>query len=173
MNEVIKNIETRRSVRKYSDKLVSKEDLTTIMKAGTFAPSGRSAQSPIMVCIQNPDTIAKIAKLNAAVINSDSNPFYGAPTLIVVFAKIERTTNIQDGSAAITTMLNAAHSIGIDTCWIHRAKETFETEEGKAMMKKWGVSDEYTGIGNVILGFCDGEYPVAKSRNEGRIIWAD
>lgn len=173
MNEVIQNIKTRRSIRSYTDKIVSKSELEIITEAGTFAPSGRSMQSPIMVCITDKDTRDLVSKLNASVLGSDSDPFYGAPVVIVVFAKDDRTTKIEDGSATITNMLNAAHSIGVDSCWIHRAKETFETPEGKELMKKWGVGDDYIGIGNVILGYHDGEYPDAKPRNKGRIIWAD
>lgn len=173
MNEVIKNIKTRRSIRVYTDKRVPKEDLELIMEAGTFAPSGRSMQSPVIVCIRDRKTRDLISKLNAAIMNSDGDPFYGAPELMVVFTKKDRPTKIQDGSAVILTMLDAAHSIGVDTCWIHRAKETFETSEGKELMKDWGLSDEYEGIGNVILGYHEGEYPDAKPRTEGRIIWAD
>ncbi|MEG0156824.1 MAG: nitroreductase [Anaerovoracaceae bacterium] len=169
--EVLKNIETRRSVRKFKETQVPAEAVEQILRAGLFAPSGRSAQSPIMVVVREKETLGRISALNGQVMGSDSDPFYGAPTLVVVFAKKERTTRVEDGSATICNMLNAAHAIGVDSCWIHRAKEVFETEEGKALMEQWGVGEEYMGIGNCILGYCDGDYPVAKPRNEGRIIW--
>ncbi|MGI6721384.1 MAG: nitroreductase family protein [Anaerovoracaceae bacterium] len=174
MNDIIKNMETRRSVRSYSDRAVSKEDLRLIMEAGEYAPSGMGAQDPVMVCITDKDVISRISKLNAEIMGTDSDPFYGAPALIVVFGSRDRRTRCCDGSAAITNMLNAAHSLGIDSCWIFRARESFETEEGRAMMAAWGLPPEqYQGIGNVILGYGDREYPKAAARKDGRIFWVE
>ena len=101
---------------------------------------------------------------------SDADPFYGAPTVIIVLAARDRITAVEDGSASLCNMVNAAHSIGVDSCWIHRAKEVFDSEEGKALLKKWGVEGDIVGIGNCILGYRDCEYPAAPERKEGRVF---
>ena len=168
-------IKTGRSVRAYTGQAPTKAELEEILKAGTYAPSGSNRQMSVAVCITDPKTIAAIGRLNAAVMGrKDTDPFYGAPVLIVVFDRRENGTRIMDGSAVILTMLYKAHDMGIDGCWIHRAKETFETEEGRELMRSFGLDpDEYEGIDNVILGHHAGSYPADKPRREGRILWAD
>ena len=130
-------------------------------------------QSPKMVVIQNKELIEKIANINAQIMGRDTNPFYGAPTLIIVFADKTVGTYIEDGSLVMGNLLNAAHRIGLGGCWIHRAKETFETPEGKELLKKWGIEENYVGIGNCIIGHINGEYPVAKPRKEDYIKFVE
>jgi len=170
MNKTIENIESRRSIRKYRPEQIKKEELDAILEAGTYAPNGRGMQKTILVAVQDKAVRDKISKLNAAVMDSDADPFYGAPTVVVVFSDTERPTYIHDGSAVICTLLDAAHSVGVGSCWIHRAKESFESAEGKALKKEWGIPDSYEGVGNCILGYGDGDLPEAKPRREGRII---
>jgi len=165
MNNVIKNLIERRSIRNFTNEQISKDDLNNIVKAGEYAPSGMGKQSPKMIVIQNKELIEKIAKINAQIMGRDTDPFYGAPTLIV-FADKTVGTYIEDGSLVMGNLLNAAHSLGLGGCWIHRAKETFETPEGKELLKKWGIEENYVGIGNCIIGHIDGEYPVAKPRKK-------
>ena len=169
MNEVIKNMKERRSIRKFKDLQISNAELEQIIEAGLWAPNGRNFQSPVLIAVQDKETRDKIAKLNAAVMGSDADPFYGAPTVIIVLAARDRITAVEDGSASLCNMVNAAHSIGVDSCWIHRAKEVFETEEGKELLKKWGVEGDLVGIGNCILGYRDCEYPASPERKEGRV----
>lgn len=169
MNNVIKNLIERRSIRNFTNEQISKDDLNNIVEAGEYAPSGMGKQSPKMVVIQNKELIEKIAKINAQIMGRDTDPFYGAPTLIIVFADKTVGTYIEDGSLVMGNLLNAAHSLGLGGCWIHRAKETFETPEGKKLLKKWGIEENYVGIGNCIIGHIDGEYPVAKPRKEDYI----
>ena len=170
MNEVIRTIKSRRSIRNYRNEQITGEELETILDAGVYAPSGMGQQATIMVAIQDPERIAMIAGLNARVMGMDIDPFYGAPTLVVVFADKERLTYIEDGSLVIGTMMLAASSIGVDSCWIHRAKEVFESEEGKKLKEEWGVPEDYVGIGNLILGYREGDLPQAADRKPGRII---
>lgn len=170
MNEVIKTINERRSIRAYRNEQISKEELDTILNAGTYAPSGMGQQASMLVAVQDPTIIAQMSGLNAKVMGMDLDPFYGAPTVVVVFADSSRITYIEDGSLVIGNMMLAAASIGIDSCWIHRAKETFETEEGKAFKKQWGIPDSYIGIGNCILGYREGDLPEAAERKTGRIV---
>ena len=170
MNEVIRTIVNRRSIREYCNKQISKNQLETILKAGTFAASGMGQQATIMVAVQDPEIIAQMSGMNAEVMGMDLDPFYGAPTVVVVFADSNRLTYIEDGSLVIGNMMLAAASVGVDSCWIHRARETFETEEGKAFKKQWGVPENYVGIGNCILGYRAGDLPEAAKRKPGRII---
>jgi len=167
---ILKNLEERRSVRKYLAKQVDEESLKAILRAGTFAPTGRNLQSPVIVCVQNKETIEQLRKLNAAVLGDpEADPFYGAPTVVVVLADPNVSTWIEDGSLVIGNMMNAAHSLGVASCWIHRARQTFECDEGKALLRKWGIDERYSGVGNCILGYVDGELPQARERKEDYI----
>ena len=170
MNEAIKNLIERRSIRKYKSEQIKDEELNEILKAGEYAPSGMGLQSAKMVVIQNKETIQKLSKLNARIMGRDADPFYGAPTLIVVLADKNRNTYLEDGSLVLGNLMNAAHSLGIGSCWIHRAKEEFETEEGKELLKEWNVPENYVGIGHCILGYTDGELPLAKDRKSDYVI---
>lgn len=166
MNETIKNLIERRSIRKFKEEQIKDEELNEILLAGEYAPTGMGAQSPKMVVIQNKETIEKLSKLNAKIMDRDIDPFYGAPTVIVVLADKTRMTYIEDGSLVLGNLMNAAHSLGIGSCWIHRAKEEFETEEGKELLKGWNIPDNYAGIGHCILGYPEGPFPEAKPRKE-------
>ncbi len=163
-NQVLESLKTRRSVRKYKAEQISKEQLDAILEAGTYAPTGMGMQSPVMVVVQKPEMIQKLSKLNAAVMGTDSDPFYGAPTVVVVLADSGRGTCVEDGSLVMGNLLNAAHAVGVDSCWIHRAREVFASEEGKALLREWGLGENYIGVGNCILGYRDCEYPQAKER---------
>ena len=153
MNETLNNLKTRRSVRAYQDRQVDKALLEQVLEAGTYAPTGGGRQTPVIVAVQDPDTVRQLSRMNAAVNGNKSDPFYGAPTVLVVLAERSRGTYVLDGASVITTLLNAAHAVGLGSCWIHRAKEEFESEEGKALLKKWGIVGDFEGIGHVILGY--------------------
>ncbi len=158
MNEVIKNIEERRSIRKYKEDMIPKEIIEEIVEAGTYAPSGMGRQSSIIIAITNKEVRNKLSKLNAKLRNEgDVDPFYGAPVIIVVLAKKDIATRVYDGSVVMENMMLAANSLGIGSCWIHGAKEEFETEEGKEILKSLGIEEEYEGIANCILGYKDEE----------------
>ncbi len=172
MNDIIKNMCERRSVRSYSQKQITKEELDIILEAGKYAPSGMNRQSTVMVVVQQGETFEILRRLNSAakVQPGAADPFYGAPTVVVVLADKRVHTYIEDGSLVMGNLMNAAHSIGVASCWIHRARETFETEEGKALLEKWGLDSNYAGIGNCILGYADGDYPAAKPRKDNFVI---
>lgn len=169
-NEVLQAIKTRRSVRKYKKEQISEEQLSAILEAGTYAPTGMGAQSPLMVVVQKPEMVAKLSKMNAEVMGVDSDPFYGAPTVIVVLADSQRPTCVEDGSLVMGNLMLAAHTVGVDSCWIHRAKQEFDSEEGKALLREWGIPEHYIGVGHCILGYRDCEYPQAKLRKENYIV---
>ena len=171
MNETLKTLMERRSVRSYRPEAPDKETLELILKAGTYAPTGMGRQSPIIVAITDRETRDQLSRINAEIMGSDSDPFYGAPVILVVLADRSRPTYLYDGSLVIGNLMNAAHSLGVNSCWIHRAKEEFESEEGKALLKKWGIEGDYEGIGHCILGYAAGPMPEPTPRKENYIYY--
>ena len=151
--ETLNTLKTRRSCRAYKAEHVEEEKLNAIIEAGTYAPTGMGKQSPIILVIKDQEIRNKLAKLNAAAMGMDIDPFYGAPEMIVVLADKTMPTYIYDGRLVMGNMLNAAADLGVASCWVHRAKEEFESEEGKAILKKLGIEGDYEGIGNLILGY--------------------
>lgn len=164
MNEVINCLISRRSCKNFQSKQIKKSDLNEILKAGTYAPNGKGLQSPIIVVLQDKEKIAKLSKLNAKILGADVDPFYNAPTVLIVMADKRIWTYVEDGSLVMGNLMNAAHSLGLGSCWIHRAKEEFETPEGKAMLKEWGIDENYVGIGHCLLGYPKTEPTTAKPR---------
>ncbi len=169
MNETVKNLTTRKSCRNFEDKHVSRALIDEIIAAGLNAPSGLNRQTPVFVAVSNDETIAKLSAMNAAVMGREGDPFYGGKDVIIVLAKKEGTY-IYDGSLAMGNLLNAAWSMGIDSIWIHRAKEVFASEEGRAMLKEWGIVDEVEGIGFCVLGYAKEEKPKTEIK-EGRVFY--
>ena len=162
---------TRRSVRSYTDEIPPMEVIEEICKAGTYAPTGMNRQSPIIIAVTNRELRDRLSKLNAAVMGADNDPFYGAPVVLVVLADKNVHTYVEDGSLVMGNLMNAAHALGLGSCWIHRAKEVFESEEGKQILADLGIEGDYVGIGNCILGYVDGDYPEAKPRKENWVYW--
>ena len=151
--ETLTALKTRRSCRAYKAEHVEEEKLNAIIEAGTYAPTGMGKQSPIILVIKDQEIRNKLAKRNAAAMGMDIDPFYGAPELIVVLADKTMPTYLYDGSLVMGNMMNAAADLGVASCWVHRAKEEFESEEGKAILKQLGIEGDYEGIGNLILGY--------------------
>ncbi len=156
MNETIRTLITRKSCRSYQDRHVDKSLIDDIIAAGLNAPSGMNLQTPLFVVVTDDDMVAKLSKLNAAVADMPHDPFYGARDVIIVLARKE-CTYIYDGSLAMGNLMNAAWSLGIDSRWIHRAKEVFASDDGKALLKDWGITDDVEGIGFCILGYAEEE----------------
>ena len=154
MNEALENLLTRRSCRAYEDRQVEEEALQDILKAGVYAPTGRGTQSPIIVVIQDAEILAKVERLNAAVMgNPDGHPFYGAPTVVVVFADESSPLGVSDANLVLGNIMNGANAVGVDSCYIWRAKESFASEEGKALKAAWNIPETYEGAANIILGY--------------------
>ena len=171
MNEVLKCLEERKSCRSYKPEQLKEEDLQAILRAGTYAATGMGRQSPKIVVLQKPEDIAELERMNAAVMGkADGHPFYGAPTVCVILADAEMFTAVEDGSCVIDNMLNAAWSLGVGSCWIHRARQEFDSDEGKALLKKWGVEGNYIGVGHCILGYPTGEFRPKAERKSDYIV---
>ena len=172
MNETINTIISRRSIKAYTDQVVSDHLLHEITSAATYSASGMNKQSAMMVVVKDKALRDKLSKLNASILGTDKDPFYNAPVVIVVLADSNVRTYVEDGSLVMGNLMNASFSVGVSSCWIHRAKETFDMPEGKAILKKLGLEGEYEGIGNCILGYADID-PEKKPRKENRVFWIE
>lgn len=165
--EVLKN---RRAIRKYKPDQIKDEELQAVVEAGTFAPTGAGTQGVQIIVVQSPEYVARVDALNAKVIGKDMHPYYGAPTIILVLETAECKTHELDGAAVCTNMLNAAYATGLGSCWIHRCKQMFEMEEGKELLKEWGLPEDLTGVASLALGYADCEQPVPRPRRDGYVI---
>ena len=169
MNEALKVLTERRSCRSYKPDPIPAEILDQILEAGTYAAPGMGKQSPIMIAVTDRKTRDRLSKMNADVMGASNDPFYGAPVVIVVLANRAVPTYLYDGSLVMGNLMNAAHSLGIASCWIHRAKEEFDSAEGKAILKDLGIEGDYEGIGHCILGYAAQENMTAAPRKDNYI----
>ena len=166
---MLENLKNRRSIRKYKPEQISDAQLDAILEAGLYAASGINTQNTIMVAVRDRETRDQLSRMNAEVMGTTSDPFYGAPCVVVVLVEPERYTAVEDGSLVMGNLMQAAYDIGLGSCWIHRARQMFESEEGKALLRKWGLREDLIGVANCVLGYPD-EVPAPKPRREGRII---
>ena len=166
---MLENLKNRRSVRKYKPEQVTDAHLDAILEAGLYAASGRGTQNTIMVAVRDKATRDQLSRMNGEIWGTEADPFYGAPCVVVVLVEPERYTAVEDGSLVLGNLMQAAHDLGLGSCWILRARQMFESEEGKALLRKWGLREDLLGVGNCILGYAD-EDPAPKPRREGRII---
>lgn len=169
MNEVIKEMISRRSVRKYSSDPVPEELIREIAEAGTYAATGRNKQAPIIIAVTDKSLRDRLSRMNAAIMGSDSDPFYGAPAVLIVLADRSVPTYLYDGSLVMGNLMLAAHSLGVSSCWIHRAKEEFDSDEGKEILRSLGIEGDYEGIGHCILGYAEEPEPAPPQRKENYV----
>ena len=173
MQDLLELMKSRKSVKKYKDTPVARELLDKIIEAGLYAPSGRNLQAPIIIAVTNRELIEKLSALNAKIMGAEgSDPFYGAPAVLIVLADKNVSTCVYDGSLVMENMMLAAHALGLGACWIHRAKQTFELPEGKEILQRLGIEGEYEGIGNCVVGYADMQ-PVEKPRKANRVYYID
>ena len=169
---VIEAIKTRRSIRKYKDEVPSKELLQQVIDAAIWTPTAANRQPVIVLAVTNKELRDRLSAMNAAVMGREGDPFYGAPAVLIVLADLQNANRVYDGSLTAGSLMLAAKELGLGTCWIHRAKQMFETEEGKAILKDLGVEGEYEGIANVIIGYAD-EEPAPKDRKGNFAYFAE
>ena len=165
-NAVIDVLKSRRSVRSFRPEQIKDEELLAVLEAGTYAPTGRNRQTPVIVAVQNKAERDAVAALNAKVGGMNGDPYYGAPTIILVLALDDDFAQL-NGAAVETNMLNAACSLGLGSCWIHRPKQMFASEEGKALLRRWGLDENLVGVCSIALGYPEGPAPAASARKEG------
>ena len=175
MNEVLKNIKERRSVRRFKPELPARELLSQVAEAGIFAANGRGQQATKTIVVTDPETREKIVEANRKIGGWDEefDPFYGAPAILIVLFDKSCRTGIYDGSLVMGNMMLAAHSLGLGSIWIHRAKEEFDADEGKRWLADLGVSGEWEGVGHLAVGYADGPIPPAAKRKTGRVLWVE
>ncbi len=172
MCDTLDVLKSRCSTKKYISKPVPEAVLDSILEAGLYAPTGMNNQKAVMVAVTDKSTRDLLSRMNAEILGSDADPFYNAPCVVVVLSDPERSTWIEDGSLVMGNLMNAATALGVGSCWIHRAREMFDSPQGKTLLQKWGIPENYRGVGNCILGYPDGE-PVRKPRQSDRIIKVD
>ena len=168
--EVLEVLKNRRAIRKYKPEQITDEELNAVLEAGTYAPTGVGTQGVQIIAVQTPEYLSRVKALNAKILGREGDPYYGAPTVILVLETEDCRTHTYDGSAVCTNMLNAAYAVGLGSCWIHRCKEMFETEEGKELLREWGLPENLKGVASMALGYPDCEHPQAKPRREGYAI---
>lgn len=173
MNEKIQALKTRRSCRSYKSDMIPKDVIAEIIEAGTYAATGMGKQSPIIIAVTDKEMRDKLSKMNAAVMGADMDPFYGAPVVLIVLADKSIPTYLYDGSLVMGNLMQAASDLGIASCWIHRAKEEFESAEGKEILASLGITGDYEGIGHCILGYAASEIPAAAPRKENYAYWIE
>ena len=175
MNETLRVLKERRSIRGFKPELPPREQIDAVIEAGLYAPSGMGRQGAIVIAVTDPKIRARLAEENRKPTDweEDFDPFYGAPVILSVLADRSVPTWVYDGSLMMGNMLNAAHSLGLGSIWIHRAAEVFESEAGKAILADLGIEGDYMGVGHCALGYIDGEYPETPERNPGRVFWVE
>ena len=175
MNEVIRAIRERRSIRKFKPDMPKREDIDAIIEAGLYAASGMGRQSSIIIAVTNKELRDKISRDNCKIggWQEGFDPFYGAPVILVVLADKTRPTHVYDGSLTMGNMMLAAHSLGLGSIWIHRAREEFISEDYRKLLADLGITGDYEGIGHCAIGYVDGEIPPAAPRKEGRVFYAE
>ena len=173
MNAVLEQIKSRRSIRRYRPDPIPQEILDQIIEAGTYAASGKGQQSAIIVQVTDRETRDKIADWNRRTGGwpEGHDPFYGAPAMVIVLARKDWPNRVYDGSVVMENLMLAAHALGVGSCWIHRAREEFETPWGKELLKSLGIEKEYEGIGHCALGYAEGEPPEAAARKADRVYY--
>ena len=172
-NEAFEVLLNRRAIRKFKSEQIKPEELDAVLKAGTYAPTGMGKQSPLIVAVQDPEKVNTLRRMNAEVMGRDTDPYYGAPTIILVFSSditYDPEIGILDAASVCVNMLNAAYAAGLGSCWIHRAKPMFESEEGRKVLKDWGLPENLRGVCSIALGYADCEHPTPIPRREGYVV---
>ena len=173
MSDVLETIKSRRSIRKYKSDMIPQDKLEKIIEAGTYAATGMGKQSPIIIAVTNKELRDKLSAMNAKIMGAENDPFYGAPVVLIVLADKARPTYIYDGSLVMGNLMLEAEAQGIGSCWIHRAKEEFESEEGKELLRTLGIEGDYEGIGHCILGYADGDALKAAPRKDSYVYYVE
>jgi nitroreductase len=168
--EILEFLKSRRSIRRFKSEQITEEELNAVLDAGVYAPTGMGAQSPVIVAVRDAETRGQLIRMNARVMGTGDDPYYGAPTILLVFGSKKSRTCFEDACNVLTYLLLAAHAAGLGAVWVAREKEMFETEGGKELLKKWGLPDDAVGVGAVALGYADREPPKAAARKKDYVV---
>lgn len=170
MNDTMSTLLNRRSIRKFKPEQIKDEELNAVLEAGKYAPSGANQQAALLIVVQDQETRETLSRMNGEILGNGSDPYYGASTVVLALADKTKVTPVEDASLALGNMFAAAYSLGLGSCWVHRTRQMFESDEGKALLKKWGVEGDYVGVGSCILGYPDCEHPQAASRKDDFVV---
>ena len=171
MNTELQALMGRRSIRSYKPDMVPQELIDQVIEAGLYAASGHGEQDSIIVAVTNKEVRDKLSQMNRAIMGTKSDTFYGAPVVLIVLAPKSNKNGVYDASLIMGNLMQAAHAVGLGSCWINRAKQEFESEEGKQLLKDWGIEGEYEGVGHCILGYINGKVPPALKRKPNRVFY--
>lgn len=171
MNTELQALMERRSIRSYKPDMVPQELIDKVIEAGLYAASGHGEQDSIIIAVTNKEVRDKLSQMNRAIMGTKSDTFYGAPVVLIVLAPKSNKNGIYDASLIMGNLMQAAHAVGLGSCWINRAKQEFESEEGKQLLKEWGIEGEYEGVGHCILGYINGKVPPALKRKPNRVFY--
>ena len=171
MNTELQALLERRSIRSYKPDMVPQELIDQVIEAGLYAASGHGEQDSIIVAVTNKEVRDKLSQMNRSIMGTKSDTFYGAPVVLIVLAPKSNKNGIYDASLIMGNLMQAAHAVGLGSCWINRAKQEFESEEGKQLLKDWGIEGEYEGVGHCILGYINGKVPPALKRKPNRVFY--
>ena len=171
MNTELQALLERRSIRSYKPDMVPQELIDQVIEAGLYAASGHGEQDSIIVAVTNKEVRDKLSQMNRSIMGTKSDTFYGAPVVLIVLAPKSNKNGVYDASLIMGNLMQAAHAVGLGSCWINRAKQEFESEEGKQLLKEWGIEGEYEGVGHCILGYINGKVPPALKRKPNRVFY--
>lgn len=171
MNAELQALKERRSIRRYKPDMVPQELIDEVIEAGLYAATGHGEQDTIIVAVTNKEVRDKLSQMNREIMGTKSDTFYGAPVVLIVLAAKKNKNGVYDASLVMGNLMQAAHAVGLGSCWINRAKQEFESEEGKQMLKDWGIEGEYEGVGHCILGYIEGNVPPAAKRKPNRVFY--
>ena len=171
MNKTLTDMKERRSFRGYTDRIPDTKLIDTVIEAGLYAANGRGKQSPIIISVTDKTLRDRLSSLNSKSCRTPiEDPFYNAPAVLAVLADKDVPTALYDGSLVMGNLMLAAHTLGLGSCWIHRAREVFESDEGKKILNDLGIEGNYEGIGFCIIGYPTNELPPPPERREGRVF---
>lgn len=166
---------TRRSIRKFSPEPVPRTLVEQVIQAGLYAPSTRNSQSTMILAVTRPDLIRRLSEMNRIIMGKAEgvDPFYGAPVVLLVLGEKSWPHRVYDGSLVMGNLMLAAHCLGLGSCWIHRAREEFDSPEGQDILRELGVDGEWEGIGHCVLGYPEEQLPAPPPRKENRVRWVE
>lgn len=171
MNDMLELMKTRRSVKKYKSQMPPQEAIEQIIEAGLYAANAKNAQTSIIIAVTDKTLRDRLSAMNARILGTTSDPFYNAPVVLVVLDVKSNPNCAYDGSLVMGNLMLAAHAVGLGSCWINRAREGFDSDEGRQILKELGIEGEYEGVGHCVIGYTDGEYPEIKPRKENRVYY--
>ena len=175
MNDILHAIKTRRSIRAFKSDMPARKDIEEIIEAGLYAASGNDRQATIIIAVTRKELRDRLSETIRRIdgYSEGFDPFYGAPVILIVLSDQSVISRVYDGSLVMGNMMLAAHSLGLGSLWVHRAKREFELPEYIQLLKDLGIPGKWEGIAHLAVGYIDGDLPAAPARKSGRVFWVE